>query len=119
MYDRFHFVYSKAEFDVYEARDKLDLNLIKGMNKGSKLIVGGLNRSRAYSGNILHPENIIPNISSAELYNQNDISRSNRRLLSTMTIINNNIFKDFVGKCADDEADSLKYYKELLLSKIG
>lgn len=119
MYDRFHFVYSKAEFDVYEARSRLDLSLIKGMNKGSKLIVGGLNRCHAYSGNILYPENVIPNISSAELYNQDDISRSNRRLLSTMTIINNNIFKDFVGKCADDETDSLKYYKELLLSKIG
>ena len=119
MYDRFHFVYSKTGFDVYEARDKLDLHLIKGMNKGSKLIVGGLNRSFSYNGNILHPENIVPSISSAELYNESDISRSNRRLLSTMTIINNNIFKDFIGKCVDDETDSLKHYKELLISKIG
>lgn len=119
IYDRFHFVYSKAEFDVYEARDKLDINLIKGMNKGSKLVIGGLNHSYAYNGNVLLSENIVPNISSAELYSERDISRSNRRLLNTMTIINSNIFKDSVGKCADDRRDSLEYYKELLISKIG
>ena len=119
MYDRFHFVYSEAEFDVYEARDKLDINLIKGMNKGSKLVVGGLNHSCAYNGNVLRPENIVPNISSAELYNERDISRSNRRLLNNMTIVNSNIFKDSVGKCVDDEKDSLDYYKNLLISKIG
>lgn len=118
MYDRFHFVYSKAEFDVYEAREKLDINLIKGMNKGSKLVVGGLSHSCAYNGNILRPENIVPNISSAELYNERDISRSNRRLLSTMIIVNSNIFKDSVGKCVDNNIDSLEYYKELLISKI-
>lgn len=119
MYDRFHFAYSKVGFDVYEARNKLDLNLIRGMNKGSKLVVGGLSRSSAYNGNVLYPETIVPNISSAELYNERDISRSNRRLLSTMTIINNNIFYDSVGKCADDNINSLKQYKELLISKIG
>lgn len=117
MYDRFHFVYSETEFDVYEARDKLDINLIKGMKKGSKLVVGGLNHSCAYNGNVLRPENIVPNISSAELYNERDISRSNRRLLNNMTIVNNNIFKDSVGKCAD-EKDSLDYYKKLLKRKI-
>lgn len=116
IYEKFHFVYSKDSFDVFEARDKLDLSLLKGMRKDARLIVGGLLPSRSWQGCVLSSK--IPTITCAEQFLERDIRRSDRKLLNHITIANNFIFQKAVDKSVDDENPTFEHFKELLKSKL-
>lgn len=116
IYEKFHFVYSKDSFDVFEARDKLDLSLLKGMRKDARLIVGGLLPSRSWQGCVLSSK--IPTITCAEQFQEGDIRRSDRKLLNRITIANNFIFQKAVDKSVDDENPTFEHFKELLKSKL-
>lgn len=116
IYEKFHFVYSKEPFDVFEAREKLDMSLLVGVRKGAQLVVGGLLPSRTLRGCVL--SSTIPTITCAEQYNEKDIKRSDRRLLQQMTIANNCIFQKAVEKSVDDEDTTFEHFKELLKSKL-
>lgn len=120
IYDRFHYVYSKESFDVFDAREKLDLKLIEGMNGESKLVVGGLD-SNHYGGGILKPIHEVPKISRGFLVEDMDITIGSRNLLDKMTIINCSIFKDAIcDRCDDISASNNQFekYKDLLKKKL-
>lgn len=116
IYDKFHFVYSKEQFDVFDARDKLDMSLLVGVRKNAKLVVGGLLPSGTLRGCVL--SSTIPTITCAEQYNEKDIKRSDRRLLQRITIANSCIFQKAVEKSVDDEDATFEHFKELLKSKL-
>lgn len=118
IYEKFHFVYSNEPFDLFEARQKLDISLLRGMRKDAKLVVGGLIPSASWKGCVLPPSCVIPTITCAEQYNERDIKRSDRRLLDNIRIANNSIFRHAVVKCVDDEKPCIEYFKELLVSKL-
>ena len=119
IYDRFHFVFSQKLFDFYDVREKLDVNLLRGVQLKSKLVVGGLKTPAAFNGCVL--DNRIPQITKAGIIDAKDIKRHKRDLLSKMTIVSGNIFKKCVNKIVDDDNPniSLEHYREVLLQKIG
>ena len=117
IYDKFHFVYSKEPFDVFEAREKLDMSLLVGVREGAKLVVGGLTPSRSFKSCVL-PSGTIPTITCAEQYKERDIRRSGRLILQQMTIANSCIFQKAVDKSVDDEEATFEHFKELLKSKL-
>lgn len=116
IYDKFHFVYSKEPFDLFDARDKLDMSLLVGVRKDAKLVVGGLLPSGTLRWCVLN--STIPTITCAEQYNEKDIKRSDRRLLQRITIANSCIFQKAVEKSVDDEDATFEHFKELLKSKL-
>ena len=116
IYDKFHFVYSKEPFDIFEARDKLDMSLLVGVRKNAKLVVGGLLPSRTLRWCVL--SSAIPTITCAEQYTEKDIKRSDRRLLQNITIANSCIFQKAVEKSVEDDEASFEHFKELLKSKL-
>lgn len=116
IYDKFHFVYSKEPFDIFDARDKLDMSLLVGVRKDAKLVVGGLLPSSTLRWCVLN--STIPTITCAEQYNEKDIKRSDRRLLQRITIANSCIFQKAVEKSVDDEDATFEHFKELLKSKL-
>ena len=116
IYDKFHFIYSKEPFDVFDARDKLDISLLVGVRKNAKLVVGGLLPSGTLRGCVL--SSTIPTITCAEQYNEKDIKRSDRRLLQRITIANSCIFQKAVEKSVGDEDATFEHFKELLKSKL-
>lgn len=116
IYDKFHFVYSKEPFDIFEARDKLDMSLLVGVRKNAKLVVGGLLPSRTLRWCVL--SSAIPTITCAEQYTGKDIKRSDRRLLQNITIANSCIFQKAVEKSVEDDEASFEHFKELLKSKL-
>lgn len=118
IYEKFHFVYSNESFDLFEAREKLDISLLNGMRKSAQLIVGGLIPSSTLRGCVLPTSSVIPTITCAEQYNERDIKRSRRRLLDYVKIANNSIFRKAVDKSVEDGKPSIEYFKELLLSKL-
>ena len=119
VFDKFHFVFSKKQFDFYDVRKELDYKLLCGMNKGAKLVVGGMAEPKTFNACII--DNRIPNISEAGVFEDMDISRHKRQLLSTLTIINSNIFRKGVYHILDEsEPDvSLKHYRDVLVAKIN
>lgn len=118
IYDKFHFVYSKESFDVFEARQKLDISLLVGVRKGAKLVVGGLKTSRSLKSCVLKPSGTIPTITCAEQYNEGDIRRLGRLILQQMTIANNCIFQKVVEKSVDDEDTTFEHFRELLKTTL-
>lgn len=119
VFDKFHFVFSKKQFDFYDVRKELDYKLLCGMNKGAKLVVGGMAEPKTFNACII--DNRIPNISEAGVFEDMDISRHKRQLLSTLTIINSKIFRKGVYHILDEsEPDvSLKHYRDVLVAKIN
>lgn len=119
VFDKFHFVFSKKQFDFYDVRKELDYKLLCGMNKGAKLVVGGIAEPKTFNACII--DNRIPNISEAGVFEDMDISRHKRQLLSTLTIINSKIFRKGVYHILDEsEPDvSLKHYRDVLVAKIN
>ncbi len=119
VFDKFHFVFSKKQFDFYDVRKELDYKLLCGMNKGAKLVVGGMAEPQTFNACII--DNRIPNISEAGVFEDMDISRHKRQLLSTLTIINSKIFRKGVYHILDEsEPDvSLKHYRDVLVAKIN
>ena len=117
IYDKFHFVYSNEPFDVFEAREKLDMSLLVGVREGAKLVVGGLIPSRSLKSCVL-PSGTIPTITCAEQYNERDIRRSGRLILQNITIANSCIFQKAVEKSVDDDDATFEHFKELLKSKL-
>lgn len=119
VFDKFHFVFSKKQFDFYDVRKELDYKLLCGMNKGAKLVVEGMAEPQTFNACII--DNRIPNISEAGVFEDMDISRHKRQLLSTLTIINSKIFRKGVYHILDEsEPDvSLKHYRDVLVAKIN
>lgn len=119
VFDKFHFVFSKKQFDFYDVRKELDYKLLCGMNKGAKLVVGGMAEPKTFNACVI--DNRIPNISDAGVFVDMDISRHKRKLLSTLTIINSKIFRKGVYHILDEsEPDvSLKHYRDVLVAKIN
>lgn len=118
VYDRFHFVFSQEDFDFFEAREKLDPNILVGMQKKSQLFIGGLKEPRTFKGCVLDVKTV-PNIAEAGLYNMADIARSKKKLLKCMTIINAKIFKRGVPHCVDNSDEvNIEIYKQLLKQHI-
>lgn len=119
VFDKFHFVFSKKQFDFYDVRKELDYKLLCGMNKGAKLVVGGMAEPKTFNACVI--DNRIPNISDAGIFVDMDISRHKRKLLSTLTIINSKIFRKGVYHILDEsEPDvSLKHYRDVLVAKIN
>lgn len=119
VFDKFHFVFSQKQFDFYDVRKELDYKLLYGMNKGAKLVVGGMAEPKTFNACVI--DNRIPNISEAGVFKEMDISRHKRQLLSTLTIINSKIFRKGVYHILDEsEPDvSLKHYRDVLLAKIN
>ena len=119
VFDKFQFVFSKKQFDFYDVRKELDYKLLCGMNKGAKLVVGGMAEPQTFNACII--DNRIPNISEAGVFEDMDISRHKRQLLSTLTIINSKIFRKGVYHILDEsEPDvSLKHYRDVLVAKIN
>ena len=116
IYDKFHFVYSKEPFDIFDARDKLDMSLLVGVRKNAKLVIGGLLPSRTLKWCVF--DSSIPTITCAEQYTEKDIKRSDRRLLQNITIANSCIFQKAVEKSVDDDDATFEHFKELLKSKL-
>lgn len=119
VFDKFHFVFSQKQFDFYDVRKELDYKLLCGMNKGAKLVVGGMAEPKTFNACVI--DNRIPNISEAGVFKEMDISRHKRQLLSTLTIINSKIFRKGVYHILDEsEPDvSLKHYRDVLVAKIN
>ena len=119
VFDKFHFVFSQKQFDFYEVRKEHDYKLLCGMNKGAKLVVGGMAEPKTFNACVI--DNRIPNISEAGVFKEMDISRHKRQLLSTLTIINSKIFRKGVYHILDEsEPDvSLKHYRDVLVAKIN
>ena len=119
VFDKFHFVFSQKQFDFYDVRKELDYKLLCGMNKGAKLVVGGMAEPKTFNACVI--DNCIPNISEAGVFKEMDISRHKRQLLSTLTIINSKIFRKGVYHILDEsEPDvSLKHYRDVLVAKIN
>lgn len=118
VFDKFHFVFSQKEFDFYDVRNELDLNLIVGMNYNAKLVVGGMAAPNAFNACVIDKR--IPNISDAGIVHKMDISNDKRRILNSFTIINNKIFKKCIPHILDlDNQDvTLENYKKEILNKI-
>lgn len=117
IYDKFHFIYSNETFDVFEAREKLDMSLLVGIREGAKLVIGGLKPGRSLKSCVL-PSGTIPTITCAEQYNEMDIKRSGRLILQQITIANNCIFQKAVEKSVDDEDTTFEHFRELLKDKL-
>lgn len=117
IYDKFHFIYSNETFDVFEAREKLDMSLLVGIREGAKLVIGGLKPGRSLKSCVL-PSGTIPTITCAEQYNEMDIKRSGRLILQQITIANNCIFQKAVEKSVDDEDATFEHFRELLKDKL-
>ena len=49
VFDRFHFVFSKKQFDFFDVREELDIDMLKGMNSDARLIVGGMKEPSAFN----------------------------------------------------------------------
>lgn len=121
IYDKFHYVYSRKCFDLFDARKELDLSLIKGMHGQSKLVVGGLN-SNHYDFDVLPTQAKVPSISHGLIVQDMDIALSDRQILNNMTIINASLFKDTIherGKDIGKSDNQLLKYKELLNDVIN
>ena len=118
IYDKFHFIYSSESFDVFEAREKLDMSLLVGIREGAKLVVGGLKPCRSLTSCVLKPSGTIPTITCAEQYNEGDIRRSGRLILQQMIIANNCIFQKVVEKSVDDKDSTLEHFQELLKTTL-
>lgn len=118
VYDKFHFVFCQKNFDFFEAREKLDPNMLVGMQKRSQLFIGGLKEPRSFKGCVLDVKTV-PNIAEVGLYDMADIARSKKKLLKCMTIVNAKIFKRGVSHCVDNNDDvNIKTYKQLLKERI-
>ena len=121
IYDKFHYVYSRESFDVYDAREKLDLTLIKGMYGKSKLVIGGLD-SNHYDWDVLPTHNKVPSLSHGLIIQDMDIAVSDRHILDNMTIINASLFKDTIcerSKVISKSENQLEKYKQLLNDVIN
>ena len=116
-FSKFHFIYSNETFDVFEAREKLDMSLLVGIREGAKLVIGGLKPGRSLKSCVL-PSGTIPTITCAEQYNEMDIKRSGRLILQQITIANNCIFQKAVEKSVDDEDTTFEHFRELLKDKL-
>ena len=120
IYDQFHFVFLQKSFDFYEVREKLDPNMLLGMRKTAKLFIGGLNEPYLLRGCFL--DNKIPNVAKAGIYNQADITRTQRDLLKHMTIINAKIFRKGIAHCIDvsvtNDDVNFETYRNLLIKRI-
>lgn len=118
VFDKFHFVFSQKQFDFYDVREELDLDLLCGMSKGAKLVVGGIAEPKTFNACVM--DNRIPNISEAGVFQTMDIARHQRQLLSKLTIINSKIFRKCVYHILDEaELDvTLAHYRDVLMAKI-
>ena len=118
VFDRFHFVFSKKQFDFFDVREELDIDMLKGMNSDARLIVGGMKESSAFTACVLNRD--IPNISKARIIDAMDITRHKKQLLNTLTIVNCKIFKKGVPHILDEEKPNLglDHYKNVILTKI-
>lgn len=118
VFDRFHFVFSKKQFDFFDVREELDIDMLKGMNSDARLIVGGMKEPSAFNACVLNRD--IPNISKARIIDAMDITRHKKQLLNTLTIVNCKIFKKGVPHILDEENPNLglDHYKNVILTKI-
>ena len=119
VFDRFHFVFSKKQFDFFDVREELDIDMLKGMNSDARLIVGGMKEPSAFNACVLNRD--IPNISKARIIDAMDITRHKKQLLNTLTIVNCKIFKKGVPHILDEENPNLglDHYKNIILTKIN
>lgn len=118
VFDRFHFVFSKKQFDFFDVREELDIDMLKGVNSDARLIVGGMKEPSTFNACVLNRD--IPNISKARIIDAMDITRHKKQLLNTLTIVNCKIFKKGVPHILDEENPNLglDHYKNVILTKI-
>ena len=126
LFDNFHYIYLENEIDLLEVREKLDMNLIKGINQKAKLIIGGLDKHSSYIADVIPPvTKVPPNIGRKIDFDNGtfDILKGDRGLLEWITIINNSLFRDAMKHNAkelslEDPETVQEKYKELILNKI-
>lgn len=118
IYDQCHFIYSTKPFDVFEAREKLDIKLLYGYRESAILFIGGLEMPSSFRHSAIQSE-LMPNIAKPRILDKSDIARSNKYFLYEMTIVNAKIFNKAIPYCVDlsDEV-SIDLYKKTLSDKL-
>ena len=117
----FQFVYSEADFDIFEVRTKINTNLLgRFQEKDCVYVIGGIS-SKGESYDVKIRQNI-PDLSVADYSEDFDIADAGNTFLCNLTFVNSHLFRDvmesngtMIKQAIGEEKD---YYKSILEKKI-
>lgn len=117
----FQYVQSEDDFDIYEASQRLDPNILGVVRDTSVIFVIGGIQSKGYKQDVRHKE-ILDIAVGLKPNSDFDIARTGREALGMFTFVNAHFFKDALEANTDEirdcEGDKLEFYRYLIKSKI-
>ena len=117
----FQYIYSEEDFDMFEVRQKLSVNLMgKLYHKDCVYVIGGLS-SKGVSYDVLIRKKV-PELTVATYSNGFDIADAGNSFMCNLTFVNVHLFRDVMEtygpNLKDQDGKEMENYQSLLDKKI-
>ena len=117
----FQYIYSEEDFDMFEVRQKLSVNLMgKLYHKDCVYVIGGLS-SKGVSYDVLIRKKV-PELDVATYSNEFDIADAGNSFMCNLTFVNVHLFRDVMEtygpNLKDQDGKEMENYQSLLDKKI-